>query len=141
MQADAASVGEPGGEAVDAAADSAAWQALRIYENVNGGSDPSTADAWQMLSMLAVYRSDLAASETYARRSVEIRTAAYGADDPRLAYAVDMLGGALRRLGRYDEGDRHMRRSITLYEHDKGPNDVGLVVPLTIDQPESDRSA
>ncbi len=50
--------------------------------------------------MLAVYRSDLGISETYARRSVEIRTAAYGADDPRIAYAVDMLGGALRRLGR-----------------------------------------
>jgi serine/threonine-protein kinase len=114
-----------------AAADSAAWQSLRIYETLNGPSDASTADAWQMLSMLAVYRSDLVASEAYARRSVEIRTAAYGADDPRLAYAVDMLGGALRRLGRYDEGERYMRQAITLYEHDKGPNDVSLVVPLT----------
>jgi tetratricopeptide (TPR) repeat protein len=114
-----------------AAADSAAWQALHIFEKLNGPSDPSTADAWQMLSMLAVYRSDLVASESYARRSVEIRTAAYGADDPRNAYAVEMLGGALRRLGRYDEGERSMRQAIALYEHDKGPNDVSLVVPLT----------
>jgi serine/threonine-protein kinase len=114
-----------------AAADSAAWQALRIYEKLNGPSDPSTADAWQMLSMLAVYRSDLVASESYARRSVEIRTAAYGADDPRNANAVEMLGGALRRLGRYDEGEGYMRQAIALYEHDKGPNDVTLVVPLT----------
>jgi tetratricopeptide (TPR) repeat protein len=114
-----------------AAADSAAWQALRIYEKLNGPSDPSTADAWQMLSMLAVYRSDLVASESYARRSVEIRTAAYGADDPRIAYSVEMLGGALRRLGKNDDGERYMRRAIVLYEHDKGPNDVSLVVPLT----------
>ncbi len=113
------------------AADSAAWQSLHIFEKLNGASDPSTADAWQMLSMLAVYRSDLVASETYARRSVEIRTAAYGADDPRNAYAIEMLGGALRRLGRNDEGERYMRRAIVLYEHDKGPNDVSLVVPLT----------
>jgi eukaryotic-like serine/threonine-protein kinase len=112
------------------AADSAARQALRIYEKLNGPSDPSTADAWQMLSMLAVYRSDLVASEAYARRSVEIRTAAYGADDPRIAYSVEMLGGALRRLGRYDEGERYMRQAIVLYEHDKGPNDISLVVPL-----------
>jgi serine/threonine-protein kinase len=114
-----------------AAADSAAWQALHIFEKLNGPSDPSTADAWQMLSMLAVYRSDLVASESYARRSVEIRTAAYGADDPRNANAVEMLGGALRRLGRYDEGEGYMRQAIALYEHDKGPNDVTLVVPLT----------
>jgi serine/threonine-protein kinase len=113
-----------------AAADSAARQALRIYEKLNGPSDPAAADAWQMLSMLAVYRSDLNASEIYARRSVEIRTAAYGADDPRIAYSVEMLGGALRRLGRYDEGERYMRRAIVLYEHDKGPNDISLVVPL-----------
>jgi len=114
-----------------AAADSAAWQSLRIYEKLNDPSDASMADAWQMLSMLAVYRSDLVASERYARRSVEIRTAAYGADDPRLAYSVEMLGGALRRLGRYDEGERYMRQAITLYEHDKGPDDVSLIVPLT----------
>jgi serine/threonine-protein kinase len=112
------------------AADSASWQALHIYEKSNGASDPSTADAWQMLSMLAVYRSDLTASELYARRSVDIRTAAYGADDPRNAYAVEMLGSALRRIGRYDEGERYMRRAITLYEGDRGPNDVSLVVPL-----------
>ena len=114
-----------------AGADSAAWQALHIYEKLNDPSDASMAEAWQMLSMLAVYRSDLVASERYARRSVEIRTAAYGGDDPRLAYSVEMLGGALRRLGRYDEGERYMRQAITLYEHDKGPNDVSLVVPLT----------
>jgi tetratricopeptide (TPR) repeat protein len=113
-----------------AAADSAAWEALHIYEKLNGPSDPSTADGWQMLSMLAVYRSDLRASESYARRSVDIRAAAYGADDPRLAYAVEMLGLALRRIGRYDEGERYMRQAITLYERDKGPNDVILVVPL-----------
>ena len=35
------------------AADSAAGQALRIYEKVNGPADPLAADAWQMLSMLA----------------------------------------------------------------------------------------
>ena len=49
----------------------------------------------------------------------------------RIANSVDMLGGALRRLGRNDEGERYMRRAIVLYEHDKGPNDVSLVVPLT----------
>jgi serine/threonine protein kinase/type II secretory pathway pseudopilin PulG len=113
-----------------AAADSAAWQSLRIFEKVNGPTDPSTAEAWQMLSMLAVYRSDLRASEAYARRSMEIRVAAYGPDDPRIAYSVDMLGGALRRLGRFDEGERYMRRAITLYERDKGPNDISLIVPL-----------
>jgi eukaryotic-like serine/threonine-protein kinase len=113
-----------------ATADSAAWQALRIFEKVNGPSDPSAADAWQMLSMLAVYRSDLRASEAYARRAAELRVAAYGADDPRTAYAVEMLGGALRRLGRYEEGERYMRQAIALYERDKGPNDLGLIVPL-----------
>jgi eukaryotic-like serine/threonine-protein kinase len=114
-----------------AAADSAAWQALRIFEKVNGPADPSAADAWQMLSMLAVYRSDLRASEVYARRSVEIRSAAYGPDDPRIAYALDMLGGALRRLARNEEGERYMRQAIALYERDKGPNDLSLVVPLS----------
>src|SRR5262249_3232827 len=97
-----------------AAADSASWQALRILHKANGETDPSTADAYQMLSMLAVYRSDLRASEAYARRSVEIRTAAYGADDPRNAYALEMLGGALRRLGRYEEGEPYMRQAIAL---------------------------
>jgi tetratricopeptide (TPR) repeat protein len=113
-----------------AAADSAAWQALRISEKLNGLADPSAADAWQMLSMLAVYRSDLRASEDYARRSVDIRVAAYGADDPRIAYAFEMLGGALQRLGRYEEGERYMHQALALYERDRGPNDAGLVVPL-----------
>ena len=113
-----------------AAADSGALQALRISESVNGPADPSTADAWQMLSMLAVYRGDISASEAYARRSVDIRVAAYGPDDPRIAYALEMLGGALRRLGRYDEGERYMRQALALYEREKGPNDPGLIVPL-----------
>jgi serine/threonine-protein kinase len=113
-----------------AAADSAARQSLQMFEKVNGPADPSAADAWQMLSMLAVYRSDLRASEAYARRSVEIRTAAYGADDPRIAYSVEMLGGALRRLGRNEEGEGYMRRALVLYEREKGPNDLGLIVPL-----------
>jgi len=113
-----------------AAADSAASEALRISEKVNGPADPSAADAWQMLSMLAVYRSDLRSSEAYARRSVEIRVAAYGADDPRVAYAFEMLGGALQRLGRYEEGERYMHQAIALYEREKGPNDPYLIVPL-----------
>ena len=113
-----------------AAADSAAWRALRIYEKVNGPADPSVADALEMLSMLAVYHSDLRASEAYIRRSVEIRVAAYGADDPRTAYALEMLGGALRRLGRFEEGERYMRQALALYERDKGPNYLGLIVPL-----------
>jgi serine/threonine-protein kinase len=113
-----------------ATADSAAWHALRIYEKVNGPADPSAAEAWQMLSMLAVYFSDLPASEAYARRSAEIRVAAYGMDDPRNAYALEMLGGALRRLGKYEEGERYMRRALALYEHEKGPNDLSLIVPL-----------
>ena len=113
-----------------AAADSAAWQALRIYETVNGPADPSVADAWQMLSMLAVYRSDLRATEAYARRSADIVVAAYGADDPRIAYALEILGGALHRLDRYEEGERYMRRALALYEREKGPNDPGLIVPL-----------
>jgi serine/threonine protein kinase len=113
-----------------AAADSVAWQALRISEKVSGPGDPSAADAWQMLSMLAVYRSDIRASEEYARRSVNIRIAAYGADDPRIAYALEMLGGAVHRLGRQEEGERYMRQALALYERDKGPNDPGLIVPL-----------
>ncbi|HEX5076973.1 MAG TPA: serine/threonine-protein kinase [Gemmatimonadaceae bacterium] len=112
------------------AADSAAWQALRIYEKVNGPADPSAADAWQMLSKLAVYRSDLRATEAYARRSADIMVAAYGADDPRAAYSLEMLGGAVHRLGRYEEGERYMRRAFALYEREKGPNDPELIVPL-----------
>lgn len=83
-----------------------------------------------MLSVLAVYRSDIRASEVYARRSLEIRVAAYGSDDPRIAFALETLGGALRRLGRSDEGERYMRQAMGLYERDKGPNDAGLIVPL-----------
>jgi serine/threonine-protein kinase len=112
------------------AATAAAWQALRIFEKVNGPTDPAAADAWQMLSMLAVYHSDIRASETYARRAVEIRTAANGPDDPRNAFALEMLGGTLQRLGRYEEGERYMRRALVLYAQDKGPNDQILIVPL-----------
>ena len=112
------------------AADSAAWQSLRIYEKVKGPGDPSAADAWNILSVLAVYRSDHRASEAYARRSMEIRVAAYGKDDPRVAFSLEMLGGALRRLGRYEEGERYMRQAMALYEREKGPNDPGLIVPL-----------
>jgi len=113
-----------------AAADSAAWQALRTYEKVNGPADPSVADAWQMLSMLAVYRSDIRATEAYARRSADIMVAAYGADDPRIAHALEVLGGALHRLGRYEEGERYMRRALVLYERERGPNDPELILPL-----------
>jgi serine/threonine protein kinase len=113
-----------------AAADSAARQSLRIFEKVNGPADPSLADAWQMLSMLAVYRSGLLAAEAYARHAVDIDIAAYGADDPRSAHAIEMLGGALNRLERYDEGERYMRQALVLYEREKGPNDAGLIVPL-----------
>ena len=112
------------------APDTAAWEALRIYEKVNGPADPSAADAWQMLSNLAVYRSDLRATEAYARRSADIMVAAYGADDPRAAYSLEMLGGAVHRLGRYEEGERYMRRAFALYEREKGPNDPELIVPL-----------
>jgi serine/threonine-protein kinase len=113
-----------------AAADSAAWQALRIWEKVNGPADPSAAEAWQMLSMLAVYRSDIRASEAYARRSADILVSAYGVDDPRTAYSLEMLGGALHRLGRYQDGERYMRQALALYEREKGPNDPYLIVPL-----------
>ena len=113
-----------------AAADSAAWQALRIYEKANGPEDPSAAEAWQMLSMLAVYRSDFRATEAYARRSADIMIAAYGADDPRIAHALEILGGALHRLGRYEEGERYMRQALVLYEREKGPNDPELILPL-----------
>jgi serine/threonine-protein kinase len=113
-----------------AAADSAARESLRISEKVNGPNDPTTADAWQMLSVLAVYRSDHRASEEYARHSMESRIAAYGKDDPRIAFSVEMLGGALRRLGKYEEGERYMRQAMALYERDKGPNDPSLIVPL-----------
>jgi serine/threonine-protein kinase len=115
---------------VYAAADSTTWTALRISEKVNGPGDPATADAWQMLSMLAVYRSDLRDAEVYARRSMDLRVAAYGPDDPRIAFSVEMLGGALRRLGRNEEGVRYMRQALALYERDKGSNDVNLIVPL-----------
>jgi serine/threonine protein kinase len=113
-----------------AAADSAAKQSLRIFEKVNGPADPSLADAWQMLSMLAVYRSGLLAAEAYARHAVDIDIAAYGPDDPRSAYAIEMLGGALIRLERYAEGERYMRQALVLYEREKGPNDADLIVPL-----------
>jgi serine/threonine-protein kinase len=113
-----------------AAADSAAWQALRIYEKVNGQADPTAADAWQMISMLAVYRSDFRATEAYARRSADIMIAAYGADDPRIAHALEILGGSLHRLGRYEEGERYMRQALVLYEREKGPNDPELILPL-----------
>ena len=113
-----------------AGADSAAWRALRIREKVNGPADPSTADAWQMVSMLAVYRGDIRATEAYARRATDILVAAYGADDPRIAYSLEMLGGALHRLARYEDGERYMRQALALYEREKGPNDPDLIVPL-----------
>ena len=111
-------------------ADSASWQSLRIFEKVKGPADPSAAQAWQMLSMVAVYRSDIRASEVYARRAVDILVAAYGAEDPRIGYALETLAGALNRLGKFDEGERYMRRALAMYERDKGPNDPGLIVPL-----------
>ena len=111
-------------------ADTAAREALRIFETVNGSTHPSTAAAWQMMSMIAVYRSDIRESETYARRSVDILVAAYGLNDPRVGYSLETLAGALNRLGKHDEGERYMRQALALYEADKGPNDPSLILPL-----------
>ena len=79
---------------------------LREVEWPGGSVD--VADAWQMLSMLAVYRSDLAAGRPTPDVPWTFGIAAYGADDPRHR----LCGRDVRRRA---ASARQVRRRRTLH--------------------------
>jgi TonB family protein len=88
---------------------------------------PLLANFADSLTQLQRYQDALNAQE-YSMRVAERQ---FGKNDPRLAPVLESVGRWLVGLGAYDPGRQRIRRAIALVENARGPNDPGLVGPLT----------
>jgi tetratricopeptide (TPR) repeat protein len=94
-------------------------RALDILERAVGEA-PSVATIYHNLGGAEHARRNFAAAEPYARRSVELRRALLGPDDPAVAEDEAAWAPILHALGRDDEAEQLLRRALPRLEQAYG---------------------
>jgi tetratricopeptide (TPR) repeat protein len=99
----------------------AAYQrALAIIEHNDGPTSSNAASVWHNLGGLAFDAGDYVTAEGPARRAVEIREAALGADHPDVAADVAALAAIVAALDRANEAETLYQRALAVLEHTQG---------------------
>lgn len=88
------------------------------------------ADYWNNLGYFSERQRDFGSALHYHRKSLELRLAAFGAQDLRTADSYNNIGTTLGRLGRYDEALDYLNKNLTLREELLGPDDHRVAVSL-----------
>ena len=70
----------------------------------------------------ALERGDFPGAQTASLRLLEENIRTFGPDHPNVANALNLLGAAHYRMGRFGEAEGDFRRMLTLYERRLGPN-------------------
>jgi tetratricopeptide (TPR) repeat protein len=102
-------------------AQEAATCALAVFETEDGPDSPDVANLSNLLSSIAVSRTQYSLAEQHARRAWDImerlgsRCSGPDADAIRIE-ALGGLGTAVRSAGRYDEAEPWLRRAVDLAE-------------------------
>jgi len=92
-----------------------------------------TAELGGVLSNLMVVtqdRGELAASEAFGRRALDVLTRARGVDPTDLASAQQAFGRTLLQLGRLQEAEPYYRGALALFRRSYPPDDPRLAVSL-----------
>ena len=102
-------------------------RALQIVEAGNGGDDLK-ATLWHNLGGLEHSRGRNALAEPAARRAVEIRTRALGADHPVVAADAAALAAVLDALGLTDEAEALFRQALDTFRRLLGPRNYEVAI-------------
>ena len=70
----------------------------------------------------ALERGDFPGAETASLRLLEENIRTFGPDHPNVANALNLLGAAYFKMGRFSEAEGNFRRMLTIYERRLGPN-------------------
>src|SRR5882672_4159238 len=70
----------------------------------------------------ALERGDFPGAETASLRLLEENIRTFGPDHPNVANALNLLGAAHYRMGRFSEAEGDFRRMLTIYERRLGPS-------------------
>lgn len=105
-------------------------RALAIVEAGGGGPD-HLATLLHNLGGLAHSRGDFATGEPLARRSIEVRQAAWSPGHPAVAADREAWGGLLEGLGRLPEAEQAYRQSLQVFEATLGPESLEAASSLS----------
>ncbi|MBK8065691.1 MAG: tetratricopeptide repeat protein [Betaproteobacteria bacterium] len=78
----------------------------------------------------AYQRGDFAAAQSAAAQAIDEGLRAYAGEHANLGRALNVLGAALLRQGKYPEAEVQFRRMLALYEKHVGPDDVYTAAAL-----------
>jgi tetratricopeptide (TPR) repeat protein len=99
------------------------------------GVHTDVAAALERLAEILVDRGRYRDALSPAERALAIRERLLGPGNPRVGFALSVLGNALRGLGRYEEAERHHRREVELLAGDT------IELALALDELGSDLQA
>lgn len=111
-------------------------RALRIIEGASNGLEDkraiqcALATLYHNLGGLEHARGRFAKGEPHARRSVVLRIAALGEDDPAVAADRAALAALLDGQGKYDEAEALYERALEVFERVYGPGHYEIAVTL-----------
>jgi len=98
-----------------------AQQRAEALERAQGADAPAIADVLAELARLQIRSGQSAEAETAARRSLAIRERVLVEGHPQLGEARYVLGVALSRQGRLDEGIAEIERALSIWDRRPPP--------------------
>lgn len=107
-----------------------AEDAVRGLETRWGPSHPGIVEGLNNLAGILDAAARSAEAERLYRRSLQIRTEAFGEDHPDTALSLNNLGHHLWRQGRYEEAEAGFRRALEIWRESFGPRHGQVAVAL-----------
>jgi tetratricopeptide (TPR) repeat protein len=89
-------------------------RAIAIAEATDGRDHANVARYLALRAFTELGLERHAAAEASARRAIAIYEAWFGADDRRMAYPLETMGGALEQQGRFEEAVAAFERAIAI---------------------------
>jgi tetratricopeptide (TPR) repeat protein len=96
-----------------------------------GGRGPLSATLWHNLAGLDHARGRYHTAEQAARRAIDLRRHAVGADHPELARDITVLAASLAGQGRLDEAEARYRSALAIVRRHLGDDHHEVAVVLT----------
>ena len=91
-------------------------RALTMAEKSLGDDDPALGKICYWLGRFHKQSGHFAEAESYLRRALAIRKAAFGSESEEVAAALDALGDACGSLAKYDQAGEYIKRALAIRE-------------------------
>ena len=105
-------------------------QALTIREQAFGALDPSVAESFNALAVLARLQGDYGQAEAFHRQALAIREQVLGPEHPTTALSLSNLGVLYLGQGKYEQAEPLLQQALSISKQERGSEHLDTLMSI-----------